>query len=470
MWTRPISWLERNRAKYGKRFTARFPFTPPFVVISDPEQAKEIFTAPPDVLMPGVGSRVLLPLVGSNSVLLLDGDPHMSQRKLMLPAFHGERMERLTDLVTRVTVDEVEAWSGGEVELHPRFQSLTLEIILRAVFGLEPGPRLDALRASLSTLLDYGDNPLTLLPPPENPTRLELTERVINAVGPIKGFVDRRNEVDELLAAEIEERRKAADEDSDDVLSMLLAARHEDGSPMSAQELRDELMTLLVAGHETTASSLAWTLSRLAREPRVLSRLRGEVDSEDGGSYLAATITESLRSRPVVPNTMPRYVAKPVTVGGWDYEPGPSLVVNAYLIHHDAEIYPDPYTLPARALPRRKARHLHVDPVRRWPQALPRLELRGPGDEGRDRRDRPPLRDPSYFRRARVGPPAEHHDPPSHGRKRDPRNETAPGGPGLDRTGARASHTAPVSLRSRTRCRTSGRSERSSAARSRAVK
>ena len=259
MWTRPVSWLERNRAKYGNRFTTRFPFTPPFVVIADPEQVKEIFTAPPDVLMPGVGARVLLPLVGPNSVLLLDGDAHMSQRKLMLPAFHGERMERLTNLVTRVTADEVEAWTDGEMELHPRFQTLTLEIILQAVFGLEPGPRLESLRESLAKLLAYGDNPLTLLPPPEEPEAIERTERIFNKYGPIKGFVDRRDEVDELLAAEIAERRSAGDEDADDVLSMLLAARHEDGSPMSASELRDELMTLLVAGHETTASSLAWT-------------------------------------------------------------------------------------------------------------------------------------------------------------------------------------------------------------------
>ena len=344
MWTRPVSWLERNRAKYGNRFTTRFPFTPPFVIIADPEQVKEIFTAPPDVLMPGVGARVLLPLVGPSSVLLLDGDAHMSQRKLMLPAFHGERMERLTDLVARVTADEVEAWTDGEMELHPRFQTLTLEIILQAVFGLEPGPRLEALRESLSKLLAYGDNPLTLLPPPEEPEAIERTERLFNKYGPIKGFVDRRDEVDELLAAEIEERRSAGDEDADDVLSMLLAARHEDGSPMSASELRDELMTLLVAGHETTASSLAWTFSRLARDPRVLAELRREVDTEDGGPYLTATINEVLRSRPVLQNNAPRYVAKPITVGGWDYEPGISLVPNAYLIHHDPEIYPDPYT------------------------------------------------------------------------------------------------------------------------------
>jgi cytochrome P450 len=343
MWTRPISWLERNRRLYGKRFTTKFPFTQPFVMISDPEQAKEIFTAPPDVLLPGIGTRVLLPLVGPNSVLLLDGDQHMRQRKLMLPAFHGERMERLEGLVQRVTADELETWEG-EMELHPRFQSLTLEIILRAVFGLKPGGRLDALRERLSALLAFGDNPLTLLPPPEDPARLELTERIFNAVGPIAGFVDCRNEVDELLAAEIAERRAANDEDSDDVLSMLLAARHEDGSPMSAAELRDELVTLLAAGHETTASSLAWLTGRLAREPRIVAELRNEVDGSDEREHVSATITEGLRSRPVLLNAMPRYVAKPITVGGWDYEPGPSLVVNAYLIHHDPDIYPDPYT------------------------------------------------------------------------------------------------------------------------------
>ncbi len=113
---------------------------------------------------------------------------------------------------------------------------------------------------------------------------------------------------------------------------------------MSAQELRDELMTLLVAGHETTASTLAWTFSRLSREPRVLSELVAEVDSQDDGPYLTATIQEALRSRPVLPNTAPRFVAKPITVGGWDYEPGCSLVANAYLVHHDADLYPDPYT------------------------------------------------------------------------------------------------------------------------------
>lgn len=343
-WTRPLSFLEGCRAKYGKRFTLRMFGTPPFVTVTEPDQIKEIYTAPPDVLQPGVGARVLVPLVGRYSVILLDQSQHIEQRKLMLPAFHGERMERLSDLVASVTSDEIETWQPEVAELHPRFQALTLEIILRAVFGLDPGPRLDALRQSLTALLSYGDSPLTLLQPPEDEATLERSLARFNRFGPLKGFLDRRNEVDALLAEQIAERRAAQDEDSDDVLSMLLAARHEDGTPMSGQELRDELMTLLVAGHETTASTLAWTFSRLAREPRALAELQAEVSLEDDGPYLTATIQESLRSRPVLPNTAPRYVAKPITVGGWDYEPGCSLVANAYLVHHDPDIYPDPYT------------------------------------------------------------------------------------------------------------------------------
>jgi len=343
-WTRPLSFLERSRARYGKRFTLRLFATPPFVTITEPDQIKEIYTAPPDVLQPGVGARVLTPLVGSHSVILLDGASHMEQRKLMLPAFHGERMTRLTDLVTRVTAEELDAWEPEVARLHPRFQELTLEIILRAVFGLDPGPRLDALRKSLTGLLSYGDSPLTLIPPPEDEAILERNLARLNRVGPLKGFLDRRNEVDALLAEQIAERRASTDSERDDVLEMLLAAQHEDGTPMTAKELRDELMTLLVAGHETTASTLAWTFSRLAREPRALAELTAEVESEDDGPYLTATIQESLRSRPVLPNTAPRYVAKPITVGGWDYEPGCSLVANAYLVHHDPDIYPDPYT------------------------------------------------------------------------------------------------------------------------------
>ena len=348
-WKRPLAYLERLRARYGKTFTLRLPASPPLVVLTRPEDVKAIYTAPPDVLAPGQGARILEPIVGANSVILLDGDPHMSQRKLILPSFHGERMERLTGLIEEVTEREVASWADEpELALAPKMQRLTLEIILRAVFGLDPGPRLDALRSRLSALAAYGDKPITMLlpPPPES------GDVLLDRIGPVKGFVTLRREIDALLFALIEERRadEAGNSERDDVLSTLLEARHEDGSPMSDQELRDELMTLLLAGHETTASTLAWAFERLVRTPAALERLVAEATESDGDAddpYLAATIQETLRCRPVLPNTAPRLVVEPIEVGGRRYEPGrrgPALVANAYLLHHDPDVYPDPYT------------------------------------------------------------------------------------------------------------------------------
>jgi cytochrome P450 len=338
MWTRPLAFLERGRARYGKRFTVRFPASPPFVILSDPDEVKEVFAGPPEVLHPGEGARVLEPLVGKNSVILLDEAAHLEQRKLLLPAFHGEKMARLSGLMAEVAEREVESWpQGKDIPLQPRMGHLTLEIILRAVFGLDPGERLEALRERLAEMLAFGDRPITLVPiDPEGPVG-----RVLFKTPAIAGFFALQAEIDELLFELIDERR-AQDEERDDVLTMLLEARHEDGSPMSAQELRDELLTMLVAGHETTATSLAWAFERLVRTPRVLDRLVAELDS-DGDAYLTATIQETLRRRPVLPNVEPRLVMEPFEVGGWTYAPGCCLVPNAYLIHHDPEIYPDPY-------------------------------------------------------------------------------------------------------------------------------
>jgi cytochrome P450 len=330
-WTRSIPLFERCRARYGKRFTLRLLQTPPFVHLSDPAEVKEVFTAPADVLHPGEGARILEPVVGTNSVILLDESAHLSQRKLMLPAFHGERMEALTGLLEEVTEREVAAWPLGEpMELHPRLQALTLEVILRAVFGLDPGPRLDALRDRLTHILEFGSRPASMLP-------------FLQRGRVWREFVRGREEVDALLSELIAERRATDGEERDDVLAMLLAARHEDGSPMSEQEVRDELMTLLVAGHETTASELSWAFERLARTPRVARRLAGEIDSGDGNGYLTATVQEALRHRPVLPQAAPRLVKQPVEIGGFRYPEGVCLAANGYLIHHDPAIYPDPY-------------------------------------------------------------------------------------------------------------------------------
>jgi cytochrome P450 len=357
-WTRPAASLERLRRRYGKRITVQLPFQPPFVMLSDPTDIKELFTAPPDVVHPGEGARVLEPLIGRNSVILLDEDLHLEQRKLMLPAFHGEKMQRLTGTMTALAEREVESWPRERpVALHPRLQRLTLDIILRAVFGLEQGQRFEDLREVLTNVLAFSENPLSLLP---------ALRRVAGWTGPIRRFNQLTRRAHELMFELVEERRaaeQAGEPLGDDVLAMLLQARHEpddsgaaqtgeaggraggkpEGSPMSATELRDELMTALVAGHETTASQLAWGFELLAREPAVVARLTDEVDAGESDEYLTATIHEILRHRPVLPNAEPRLTKGPITIGGFQYPAGVSLVASAYLLHHDPDIYPEPY-------------------------------------------------------------------------------------------------------------------------------
>jgi len=326
--------MERCRARYGKRFTIRLLSTPPFVMLSDPDEVKALFTAPPEVLHPGEGARILEPVVGKNSVILLDERDHLEQRRLMLPAFHGEKMERLAGLMAEVAERQTTAWPHDEpIPLHPRLQALTMDVILRAVFGLDEGERLDSLHTRLTKILALGSGPTGIMP---------FLQFNLGGFTPWARFIRLREEADELIFELIDERMRE-DAERDDVLSMLLAARHEDGSPMSQQELRDELMTLLVAGHETTASELAWAFERLAREPAVVARLVDEIDRDDGDAYLTATIQEILRRRPVLPNAAPRLVKQPVEIGGWEYPEGVCVIANSYLIQHDPEIYAEPY-------------------------------------------------------------------------------------------------------------------------------
>jgi cytochrome P450 len=336
-WRRPTAFLDRARARYGSRFTLRLLGQVPFVMLSDPEEIKQLFMTPPDVVHPGQGARILEPIVGANSVILLDGDAHLEQRKLMLPAFHGERMERLGDLMRELTEQEIDRWPREQpIELHSRLQRLTLEIILRAVFGLEQGARLDALRDVLTEVLAFSESPLSLLPTPRG---------VFALLGPARRFNQLMARTDGLIFELIAQQREEAagqDADGDDVLAMLLAARHQDGSPMSAQELRDELMTALVAGHETTASQLAWAFERLAREPEVLSKLLHELDEGESEEYLTAVIYEILRHKPVLPFAQVAVVKQPVEIGGVHYQPGVALVATAHLLHHDPAIYPEP--------------------------------------------------------------------------------------------------------------------------------
>jgi cytochrome P450 len=346
-WARPTAFLERCRRRYGRRFTIRFAGERPFVLISDPVELKQLFTAPPDVLHPGEGARILEPVVGPNSILLLDEDAHMSQKRLLMPAFHGERMQALSALVTEIARAEIERWPRGDaIPIHARAQSLTLEVILRAVFGLDAGSRLEQLRGALTEMLDFGLNPISLVPQ---------AQRAPFGRGPWAGFVRARARADELIYAEIAERRREGAAGGDDVLAALLAATHDDETPMSDEEIHDELLTLLVAGHETTATSLSWALERIARHPEVLARLHQEVETGDSDEYLTATIREVLRRRPVLANAAPRTTKKACEVGGITYPVDVHLIASAWLVHHDPAVYPDPYSF-------RPERFLDVDP------------------------------------------------------------------------------------------------------------
>ncbi|MGP0101846.1 MAG: cytochrome P450 [Solirubrobacteraceae bacterium] len=352
-WRRPTALLERCRARYGRRFTMRVLGQPPFVVLSDPDEIRQVFTAPPDVLHPGEGVRVLESIVGRNSVILLDEDAHLEQRKLMLPAFHGERMQRMSGVMAELAERELARWPREEaIALHPRLQRVTLEIILRVVFGLERGAQLDELRDTLTELLAFSESPLSLLP---------FAQRVVSGHGRWARFPQLYERVDRQLFALIEQRRRELGEGEDDgredVLGMLLRARHEDGSPMSPQELRDELMTALVAGHETTASQLAWAFERLAREPAVMRRLTEELDEGAGEEYLTASIQEILRLKPVLAEAEPRVVKRPIEIGGVEYPVGVALVASVYLVHRDPDLYPEPHEFrPERFLEREGGR------------------------------------------------------------------------------------------------------------------
>jgi cytochrome P450 len=232
--------------------------------------------------------------------------------------------------MTELAEREVDSWPREQpLTLHPRLQQLTLEIILRAVFGLEQGQRLDALRDALTEVLAFSENPLSVVAVPE---------RLRPWIGSIKRYEQASARVDALVFDLIDERRAAGDGGArDDILTLLLGARHEDGSPMSPQELRDELMTALVAGHETTASQLAWAFEQLAWAPQTAERVAVDDD------YLTATINEILRHRPVLPNAEPRLTKQPVTIGGFEYPAGVALLASAFLVHHDPDIYPEPY-------------------------------------------------------------------------------------------------------------------------------
>jgi cytochrome P450 len=333
----PIPFIERCSRRYGDLFTARFVIGD-IVWTADPHLIKSVFTGSADVLHAGeANAPPLEPIMGRNSVLLLDGREHMRQRKLMLPSFHGERMQAYGSLIAEVTNREIDDWPiGRPFPLRTRTQAITLEVIMRAVFGVEEVERLAELRERLSRMLDIGTNQLAMAGIAFPFLRRTVGKRVWER------FLALRAEADEFIYDEIARRRAdPRTPDRDDVLSMLLQARDEDGEAMTDVELRDELMTLLVAGHETTATAIAWAFDLLLHEPPTLARLRTEVANGDGGEYLDAVIKETLRIRPVVPGVV-RKLTEPFRVRGYELPAGVRLAPNIYLTHRRPDLYPEP--------------------------------------------------------------------------------------------------------------------------------
>jgi cytochrome P450 len=337
---RPIAFMESNRRRYGDAFSVQFlGFERPMVMVSDPEAIRALYTAHEHGLPPG-RSIALLPVMGPGSVLLLEGSEHLARRKLMLPPFHGERMRSYEATVREVTEREVDGWSRDSTfALHPRMQAITLEVILKAVFGVTDPVRSERLRERLPLLL--GETSSVALQ-----FRVLLSRRFRRS-NPLARLDELLREIDELLLAEIAERRAAPDPDPthperEDILSLLVAARFEDGSEMSDREVRDQLVTLLLAGHETTATALAWTFDLLLRNPATLARLRNEVDAGEEDAYMRAVISESLRLRPVVP-LAGRRLASDLEVNGLSLPVGTDVTPAIWLTHTRADLYPEPY-------------------------------------------------------------------------------------------------------------------------------
>ncbi len=333
---RPQEFVVRQRERFGDVFTLEFIDGQPLVVLSDPEDVRTVFTGSAEVMHAGEANKLLAPVLGSRSILLLDEAEHLRHRRLLLPPFHGERMLRYEQIMAEAARRELATWQEGEtIEMLPRMQAITLEVIMRAVFGIEDGLGKERLRVLLRTMLqqttDMRQMALSLILGPDSE---RLQQRLDEVLGP----------VDEELYRVIAEHRRAPDlEERGDILSMLLLARDEDGQPLSDEELRDELMTLLLAGHETTASSLSWAFEQLTQKPQTLERLTEELRGDDE-AYVDAVIQETMRLRPVLPIVI-RVLKEPITVGQGRFRlPAGTRVAPAIiLVHLRDDIYPDPF-------------------------------------------------------------------------------------------------------------------------------
>src|SRR3954451_8353203 len=337
----PHRFVPAMHKRYGDVFTVRtMPKGTALVLFTGPERAKEIFAGDPEVFHAGKANAILGPVMGEHSLLLQDSTEHKRARKLLMPAFNGAALRGYESMVTRLAREEVGRWAPGSLfRSLDRMNALTLEVILRVVFGVTDEDRLARLRPLVNRTVDV--SPVVLL---------GWGYPVLRRFGPWKATVDNQRALDEVMYAEIAERRSAADlAERSDVLSQLLAVEDEDR--LSDDELRDQLVTLLLAGHETTATALAWTLYELGRDQRQLARAQQAADAaepdaadaegRDGNGYLEALLKESMRLHPVIP-MVARYLMEPDTVGGFHLPRGTTVGPSILLTHARADLHPEP--------------------------------------------------------------------------------------------------------------------------------
>lgn len=387
-WLRtPMPTLEAAVRSYGDTFTMRFPLSPPFVVFSDPAAVKEMFTGDPDELLAGEANVILRAVLGEHSLLLLDGERHLRERRLMLPPFHGERMRSYGDAMRDATLRAMASWPlARPFQMHAEVQAITLDVILRTVFGIADDVQLERMRHVLVRWTELGvsrlGTALLLLVPVAHAPRLRSMAEARLDLGPLHLPVGRllpwsplvraKLAVERLLLDEISSRRRAGSAGRADVLSMLLEARDDQGAAMTDQELHDEMLTLLVAGHETTATTLAWTVHHLTCNPEAMAKVRAELDAVIGSGevsadhvprleWLDAVIKETLRLTPILP-FVARKLGCPARIGGRDLPAGVVALASIYLTHRRAELWPDPERFdPARFIGRR------IDPYHYYP-------------------------------------------------------------------------------------------------------
>jgi cytochrome P450 len=323
--------LEACRRRYGSAVTFRTLFDDQFVMLFDPALVKEVFQGSAQQLHAGEANALLGPVLGERSVLLLDGSEHLRHRRLMLPSFHGRRMQAYAEVMRESTDLEIDTWPvAEEFALLPSMQTLTLRVIMQAVFGYRPGAAEEELRTRLRKMVEPLARPRGLL-------LLTALGRFRDR-GVLRRFEQSRRAVDEILYEEIARRRAEPDlEQRDDVFSALLLARDEDGERLSDREVRDELVTLLLAGHETTATGLAWTFDLLLHAPAIHARAR-----EGDDAYLDAVVKESLRVRPVIPGVGRVVRGEPLRLNGYEIPPGVELNPSIRMIHRRADLYPEP--------------------------------------------------------------------------------------------------------------------------------